>query len=49
MDWCSRGRPTKKAVKETEAMTAAIVVLVLGAIALTLLAIDHYRERHAHR
>jgi hypothetical protein len=30
-------------------MTAAIVVILLGAIALTLLAIDRYRERHAHR
>ena len=30
-------------------MTAAIAVLLVGAIALTLLAIDRYRERHAHR
>ena len=43
-------RTTKQAVrKEVEAMTATIVMLLLGAIALTLLAIDRYRERHAPR
>jgi hypothetical protein len=29
-------------------MTAALALLLVGAIALTLLAIDRYRERHAH-
>ena len=30
-------------------MTAAIGVLICVAIVLTLLAIDRYREKHAHR
>ena len=30
-------------------MTAALLVLLAGAIALVLLAIDRYREHHAHR
>ena len=30
-------------------MTSLIVILLMGAIALTLLAIDRYREKHAHR
>ena len=30
-------------------MTAAIAMLIAGAIALTLWAIDRYREKHAHR
>jgi len=29
-------------------MTAAVGVLILAAMALILLAIDHYRGKHAH-
>ena len=45
MDCSSQQR---QSLKEIE-MTAAIAVLIVGAIALALLAIDRYREKHAHR
>ena len=30
-------------------MTAVLAIVIVGTIALTLLAIDRYREHHAHR
>jgi len=41
--------PQKDPGREIEMTVAVVAVLIFGAIALTLLAIDRYREKRAHR